>query len=379
MSRLMFSVLASVFLVTVALADPPVGYYDTVDTSSREALRTTLHDVIDGHQRYPYTASSTDTWDILNQADQDPLDPGRILDVYRNRSLAKYSGGNNFYNREHTWPNSYGFPDDNSSNYPYTDCHQLFLCDISYNGARGSNIFDDCTSGCTSYVTDTHDGLSGVNYRFNSSPIGGWETWDHRKGDIARAMFYMDLRYEGDTGSEPDLILTDDPALILASQTGNNEDVGYMGLLTTLLAWHEADPVDDKERHRNDVVFQYQHNRNPFIDHPEWVDLLYGDGYTPVLELPAAAVVLHGAAPNPFNPATSIAFTLDSPGRADLLVYGLDGKLVRTLTGGDLPAGRHDVTWHGRDDQGRSVPSGAYVVRLRSAGQVASAKVMMLE
>jgi hypothetical protein len=253
------------------------------------------------------------------------------------------------------------------------------LCDISYNGARGSNIFDDCASGCTPYVTDSHDGLSGVNYRASRTPIDIWETWDGRKGDVARAMFYMDVRYEGDTGSEPDLILTDDPYLILSSQTGNNEAVGYMGLLATLLEWHESDPVDEKERVHNEVVFQYQHNRNPFVDHPEWVDLLFGDGLTPVFEVPTAAVALHGAAPNPFNPATSIAFTLTETGRTDLLVYGLDGKLVRTLTTGSLSAGRHDVTWRGRDDQGREVPSGAYVVRLRSAGQVASTKVMLLE
>ncbi|MEZ4388573.1 MAG: endonuclease [Candidatus Krumholzibacteriia bacterium] len=379
MAKLLSVLLVSFLAAIPVLADPQPGYYDSVDVSSLAALRTTLHQVIDGHQRYPYTASSTDTWDILNQADEDPLDSSHILDLYRNRTLVKYSGGNDYYNREHTWPNSYGFPDDNSNNYPYTDCHHLMLCDISYNSFRGSNIFDDCTGGCSSYVTDSHDGVSGVNYRAARTPIDIWETWDGRKGDVARAMFYMDVRYEGDAGSEPDLILTDDPYLILASQTGNNEPVAYMGLLSTLVAWHEADPVDDKERRRNDVVEQYQHNRNPFVDHPEWVDLLFGDGFTPVYEVPTAAVALLGAAPNPFNPATSIAFTLAEPGRADLLVYGLDGKLVRTLASGPCSAGRHDVTWRGRDDLGREVPSGAYVVRLRSAGRTASTKVMLLE
>lgn len=364
----------------LVLADPPAGYYDTVDTSSLEAMRATLHDVIDGHQRFPYTAGSTDTWDILNQADEDPLDSGRILDVYRNRSLPKFSGGNNSYNREHTWPNSYGFPDDGWDNLPYTDCHQLMLCDISYNGARGSNIFADCTSGCSSYPTDVHDGVSGVNYRGNATPIGIWEVWDHRKGDIARAMFYMDVRYEGDTGSEPDLILTDDPYLILASQTGDNEPVAYMGLLATLLAWHEADPVDDKERLHNDVVFQYQQNRNPFVDHPGWVDLLFGDGFTAAPDVPAASVVaLHGAAPNPFNPITSIAFSLREDGPATLEVYGLDGRRVRVLTTGDLAAGRHTVTWSGRDDAGRPVPSGAYLLRLQGVTAVETGKVLLLE
>jgi endonuclease I len=359
-------------------AEIPPGYYDSVDASSVDLLRATLHEVIDDHQRFPYTASSTDTWDILNQADEDPLDSARILDVYQNRSFPKHSGGNNDYNREHTWPNSYGFPDDGWDNDAYTDCHQLMLCDISYNSYRGSNIFDDCEGGCTSYPTDVHDGLSGVNYRADASPIGIWEVWDHRKGDIARAMFYMDVRYEGDASAEPDLILTDDPFLILASQTGNNEPVAYMGLLTTLLAWHEADPVDDKERLRNDVVYGYQGNRNPFIDHPEWVDLLFGDGLTPA-PVPEALLALHGAAPNPFNPATSIGFHLARAGRAELAVYGLDGRLVRTLVAGDLPAGEHSVRWRGRDHRGALVPSGTYVARLSAAGQTQARKLTMLQ
>ena len=239
-------------------------------------------------------------------------------------------------------------------------------------------MFDDCTSGCTPYVTDSHDGLSGVNDTRDATPVGVWETWDHRKGDIARAMFYMDVRYEGDDGSEPDLILVDDPVLIVSCQTGDNEAVGYMGLLTTLLAWHEADPVDDKERTHNEVVDQYQHNRNPFVDHPEWVDLLFGDGLAPAPETPMA-IVLHGAAPNPFNPATSIGFTLDRPGLVALDVFGLDGRKVRSLVSGVITAGYHDVVWRGRDDAGRVLPSGAYVVRLQGGGGVAGAKVLLLQ
>ncbi len=120
-------------LPLIALAEPPDGYYDSVDPSNSTALRTTLHAVIDDHERFPYTSSNTDTWDILELADEDPNDPGRILDVYRNASYQKFSGGNDFYNREHTWPKSYGFPDNTFDNYPYTDCHMLFLCNGSYN------------------------------------------------------------------------------------------------------------------------------------------------------------------------------------------------------------------------------------------------------
>lgn len=97
---------------------------------------------------------------------------------------------------------------------------------------------------------------------------------------MARAVFYVDVRYEGGkhgaTGfAEPDLILTDDEALISAGNTGVNGAVAHMGILSDLLEWHAQDPPDKKERRRNDVVFRYQGNRNPFIDHPEWVAIVF--------------------------------------------------------------------------------------------------------
>ena len=73
-------------LPLITLADPPPGYYDSVSATNAATLRTTLHAVIDDHLRFPYTSSSTDTWNILNLADEDPNDSGNILDVYRNAS-----------------------------------------------------------------------------------------------------------------------------------------------------------------------------------------------------------------------------------------------------------------------------------------------------
>ncbi|KAB2957268.1 MAG: hypothetical protein F9K16_14330 [Thermoanaerobaculia bacterium] len=274
---------------SAAAAQPPPGYYDDVDASSALQIKATLHPVIEDHQRFPYTSSATDTWDILELADEDPNDVGAILDVYKNASYLKAGGGNDFYNREHTWPNSYGFPDDGAGNYPYTDCHALFLSDSSYNSSRGNNPYRACASGCTERPTEFNNGQGGgtgtypgnSNWRSGSGSTGSWETWGGRRGDVARALFYLDIRYEGGTHGqtgfpEPDLILTDNPALIQTSG-GVNASVAYMGMLSVLLAWHAEDPVDDVERHRNEVVFSYQGNRNPFIDRPEWVACLFLD------------------------------------------------------------------------------------------------------
>jgi endonuclease I/subtilisin-like proprotein convertase family protein/chitodextrinase len=268
-----------------ASAAIPTGYYDTVDLNNAASLRTTLHEIIDDHQRFPYTSTSTDTWDILETADENPDDGNSIIDIYKNESYVKQGGGNSFYNREHTWPKSYGFPDDGTTNSPYTDTHHLFLSDSGYNSSRSNLPYANCESGCSENATVFNNGRGGSgggdsNWRTGSFSQGSWETWDERKGDVARALMYMAIRYEGGvhgvTGfNEPDLILTNDRNLIDTSSTGSNGSVAYMGLLSTLIEWHKADPVDDFERRHTEGVYTFQGNRNPFIDHPEYVECVF--------------------------------------------------------------------------------------------------------
>ena len=135
------------FMVVSAFGQMPPHYYDAVEPTNAATLRQTLHDVIDDHTRFPYTSSSTDTWDILEAADQDRSNANNILDLYRNTSISKQGGGNSFYNREHSWPKSYGFPNNNSTNYPYTDCHALFLSDSGYNSSRSNKPYRSCGPG----------------------------------------------------------------------------------------------------------------------------------------------------------------------------------------------------------------------------------------
>ena len=97
---------------SAAYADAPSGYYSSVDDSTNRNLRSSLHPVIDDHTRYPYTSSATDTWDILELADQDADNSSNVTTIYKNASYTKQGGGNSYYNREHSWPKSYGFPND---------------------------------------------------------------------------------------------------------------------------------------------------------------------------------------------------------------------------------------------------------------------------
>ena len=228
-------------------------------------------------------------------------------------------------------------------------------------------------SGCSSRATDFYDGVSGTNYYNTSQAV--WQTWDDRKGDVARAQFYMDVRYAGDVSGEPDLVLTDNRNLIVSTSSSP----AYMGLLSTLIEWHEDDPVDQKERDRNDVVYSYQGNRNPFIDHPEWVAGVFQGIISDVPGARDGATGITSIYPNPFNPETIVAFNVAAAGPVTVTVHGVDGRRVRTLLTEDSEAGPRTVNWDGRDDAGRRVASGAWFVRLVSRDTADTHKVMLVK
>ena len=158
--------------------DPPDGYYNSASGLTGTALRNAVYEIINDHTWYPYTSGSTDTWDILDNADQDPDNSSNILDVYKNASYAKEGGGNSNYNREHTWPKSYGFEKLENYNYPYTDCHALFLAFDDYNSSRTNKPYDDCDENCTEKTTEVNNSWGGSSgtYPGNSNWTEGGAT-----------------------------------------------------------------------------------------------------------------------------------------------------------------------------------------------------------
>ncbi|MDP6125712.1 MAG: FlgD immunoglobulin-like domain containing protein, partial [Candidatus Latescibacteria bacterium] len=82
--------------------------------------------------------------------------------------------------------------------------------------------------------------------------------------------------------------------------------------------------------------------------------------------------------PNPFNPATDISFELEQPSDIRLMIVNPLGQIVRTVANGDRPAGRHSVVWDGRDDQGREVASGVYIVRLVAGPMAVNSRAVLL-
>ncbi|MCK9538068.1 endonuclease [Dokdonella sp.] len=293
------------YTATFGIADGQAGgYYDSVNTSSPGQLRCTLHRIIRGHTAYPYSGTGTSTWTILELAQAAPGEPDRILDVYRNRLYVRGSdraggGGGLKYNREHTWPNSLGFPGATGNlglpSAPYTDTHMLWLSDAQWNADRGNKPYAFCASNCGERITEANGGVGGGSgsYPGNSNWVNAssFEVWNHRKGEMARAVMYMAIRYEGGTDpvsgqAEPDLELTDDRSKIVT--TSDYSRPAYMGLLEDLIDWHQADPPDAEELARMEVVYSFQGNRNPFIDHPEWASRALFESVNPAVCEPVA-------------------------------------------------------------------------------------------
>lgn len=243
-------------------AQIPPGYYDPAIGLTGEPLKTTLNDIIQDHVEFPYTSSNTDTWDILKETDKDTSNPNNVILLYSGWSVdaaQEYNSGNG-WNREHVWPQSRG--PFNTNIGIGTDVHALRPTDISVNSARNNRWFAECSE---EYIDA--DGPTGS---YLSSTGWLWKPRDEVKGDVARMIFYMVVRYEGENG-ELDLELID------YLPTDNNSNLPLHAKLSDLLLWHEQDPVSDWERNRNDIIYyNYQENRNPFIDHPEFVGEIWG-------------------------------------------------------------------------------------------------------
>ncbi|WP_329117576.1 endonuclease I family protein [Streptomyces sp. NBC_01465] len=224
-------------------------YYKNAVGKSGSALKSSLHTIISTQTKISYDA----VWNALKVTDQDPKNSSNVILLYSglSRSKSLNGGDSGDWNREHVWAKSHG--DFGTATGPGTDLHHLRPEDVAVNNVRGNLDFDN---GGSSF---TNSGGSLVD-------SNSFEPRDAVKGDVARMILYMAVRYEGGDGFadlEPDDIV-------------NNGSNPYIGRLSVLKAWNEEDPPDAFEENRNQVIYAtYQHNRNPFIDHPEWVESIY--------------------------------------------------------------------------------------------------------
>ena len=256
MKNIIFYLLVLSTLLTFA---QPSGYYDSCQGLEGDELKQELHNIIKDHQSFSYTTTKA----ILRASDEDPNNADNIVLVYSGNSIDKFDFASNFepdfWNREHVWPKSHGdFDAGDPFEVPaYTDAHNLKPVDHSMNTTRGEKDFDEGGEVVMNGSVETSC--------FDTSST--FEPRDEVKGDIARIILYMDVRYEGGSG-EPNLVIADG----LTSYPNPQ-----IGVLSTLLEWHEQDPPSAFEKRRNDVIYQWQGNRNPFIDYPEFVNYIYDD------------------------------------------------------------------------------------------------------
>ena len=284
------------FALGLLHAAPPPGHYDSAQGKSGQALRLALHDIIRDHRVIPYSGGATDVTAALKVLDQDSDNTNNVILIYSGRSdpKTKFNAADG-WNREHLWCNSYGL---DSVEPAFSDLFNLRPEDVNVNSARGNKFFDTSDASDRNYSDPANP-----EALLATTDTDSWEPPESIKGAIARSMFYMDVRYEGGRANEQDLKLSDATSAITSS-------TNLMGRLQTLLEWHQTHPVDETERLRNDLIFQnYQGNRNPFIDHPEWVVLLFNSDAPVITSQPQSLVV---------DPGEAATFTVVASGAGPL-------------------------------------------------------------
>ncbi len=246
---------------------PPEQYYDSIDTSlSGSSLSTALHNLM--ISTHAYYTSYGDLRYIYGQIDPDSSTPGNLITFYSQRSISStWDSQTLIFNREHIWPKA-------SSGGLYSKM------DNYYQGA-GSDLFHvrpeytviNSNRGDTSYgtVTGSYSYLSGGEITTETKLGSVCEPQDAIKGDVARILLYQYLHYYAGFGKTNSYTSTSYTLDKVVSAGGLN------GALALMIKWNLLDPVSDIETARNTFGYSYQHNRNPFIDHPEYACKIWGN------------------------------------------------------------------------------------------------------
>ncbi len=267
------------FTVGSSGGDTDLGsYYTDAAGLTGYNLKTALHNIIKTHTAQGYAA----IWGFYNVYELDTYyeNDGSILDIYSEKPSAgdsygyaagndqcgNYSGEGDCYNREHSFPRSWfgGAVEPMNS-----DIHHIFATDGFVNAKRSSYPYGEV--GSASFVSSNGSKLGNAAAGMGYSGVV-FEPIDEFKGDIARAYFYMATRYQNQLTN-----WQNNSSQANAALNGSSNQVFETWTLQLLKQWHQQDPVSQKERDRNDAAYQYQGNRNPFIDYPQFVTEIWGN------------------------------------------------------------------------------------------------------
>ncbi|MEL0633824.1 endonuclease [Pseudoalteromonas carrageenovora] len=254
----------------------PTGYYVTTQGLSGYALKTELYNIIKNHSSQGYSA----IWNFYDSSARDKYfeNDNSILDMYSEKpngsdsytytavsdQCGNYSGEGNCYNREHSFPKSWF----GGTNEPMnSDVHHIYATDGYVNSKRSNFPFGEVASATFTSTNGSKLGSAASSINYSGTVF---EPIDEFKGDFARAYFYMATRYENVIGSWQNNTTASNAVL-----NGSSNQVFESWVVTMLLNWHNADPVSQMELDRNQAAFDFQGNRNPYIDHPEFIEMIW--------------------------------------------------------------------------------------------------------
>ncbi|WP_347219180.1 endonuclease [Chryseobacterium sp.] len=286
-------------------AQAPAGYYNGTAGLTGYALKSKVHDIISEKMinwHYDDLPNLYNQTDLDKYYDHDASNTEYLLDIYSeiplgldayeyksNQMIAGAGAEGMGYNREHMMPQSTFSTSSSISDYPmYSDLNFIVPVDAYINQRR--NNYPYGVAGTTNYYTFTNNSKISKaaipNYPYTGRV---YEPIDEFKGDVARTLLYFTVRYEGKLGSFNTAYSTSatiTPATDQCPLDGTEERAIDLPYIAMLKQWNAMDPVSQREIDRNNAIYALQKNRNPFIDHPEWIDMIWSE--TPDNIAPAA-------------------------------------------------------------------------------------------
>ena len=254
----------------------PTGYYVTAQGLSGYALKTELYNIIKDHNAQGYSA----IWNFYDSSARDKYfeNDNSILDMYSEKpngsdsynytavsdQCGNYSGEGGCYNREHSFPKSWFGGTIEPMN---SDVHHIYATDGYVNSKRSNFPFGEVASASFTSTNGSKLGSAASSLNYSGTVF---EPIDEFKGDFARAYFYMATRYENVIGTWQTKTTSSNAVL-----NGSSNQVFESWVVAMLLDWHNSDPVSQMELDRNQAAFEFQGNRNPYIDHPEFVEMIW--------------------------------------------------------------------------------------------------------
>lgn len=326
----------------------PAGYYDALEGLSGAALKQAVQDII-ANPAVVHAHNYGDIIDILKKADQNPLNSNQVWLMYVEKPRSKLdfqdTGINTGkWNREHIYPQSRGGYTDGTSSIPdginvwlptnaddilagHGDAHHIRAEDGAENSLRSNKDY-----GLTAY-----NGPNGT--------LGSW------KGDVARSVFYMAVRYN---------------ALSVVNGDIADTTVGQLGDLASLLLWNGLDPSDDFEMNRNNYIYTWQVNRNPFIDYPDLANYIWGT---------KAGQVWHSSLST--NDYLNLKVNLyPNPAKKSITISGLN-EMATIEIYNSLGVKLLNTTFNGETKLNIDFPSGIYFAKINSGEKTVVKKIII--